>query len=93
MENVKINEKKIKRPHSVRIENRSGGTVSGVEKLVSATADEIALITSEGGLTVTGADIKLERYSVEDGNLTFSGKVNAVKYSGAKVPLIKRIFK
>ena len=50
-------------------------------------------MTGEGGLTITGADLKLEKYSVEDGNLTFSGRVNALKYAGAKVPLVKRIFK
>lgn len=93
MENAKPIEKKVRRPHAVRLEGRTGGFVSGVEKLVSATADALSLVTSEGGLTITGADLKLEKYSVEDGNLTFSGRVNALKYAGAKVPLVKRIFK
>lgn len=86
-------EKTVKRPHAVRIENRTDGTVSGVEKLISSSADALSLVTSEGALTICGTDLKLERYSVEDGNLAFSGKVNSLKYAGAKVPLAKRIFK
>lgn len=86
-------EKKVKRPHALQIIGRTGGTVSGVEKLISATAEKLALITSEGELIIQGADLKLDRYSVEDGNLAFSGRVDGLKYAGAKVPLMKRIFK
>ena len=44
-------------------------------------------------MTVSGADLKLERYDEAEGMLTFSGSVGAIKYTGAKVPLLKRLFK
>lgn len=88
-----MEEKKIVKPYSVKIENRSGGSLTGVKKLISAAANAIELDTFGGGLTVTGADLKLERYDEAEGLLTFSGTVNGVKYAGAKTPLLKRLFK
>lgn len=88
-----MEEKKVNKPHNVKIEGRAGGTVTGVKKLVSATPNAISLDTFAGGLTVSGAGLKLDRYDEAEGTLAFSGSVNAVKYEAAKTPLLKRIFK
>lgn len=88
-----MEEKKVVKPHSVKVENRSGGTLTGVTKLISADAGELMLETHGGGMTVAGAGLKLDRYDEAEGILTFTGTVNAIKYSGAKVPLMKRLFK
>lgn len=88
-----MEEKKLIKPHSVKIENRAGGTLTGVKKLISAAPNAIELDTHGGGMTVSGADLKLERYDEAEGMLTFSGSVGAIKYTGAKVPLLKRLFK
>lgn len=89
----KKNETALKKQHSLEIASRKNGLITGVEKVVSSCDTSLVLSTSEGGLTVTGTGLKINKFSVEDGTLGFDGTVNAVRYSAAKVPLLKRIFK
>ena len=37
-----MEEKKLVKPHSVKIENRAGGTLTGVKKLISAAPNSNA---------------------------------------------------
>lgn len=79
--------------HSVCISERKNGTVEGVTKVVSAYPDAVNLITSKGGLTLSGKDLKILKFDVGDGKLSFEGELNGIKYDAPKKPFLKRIFK
>ncbi|MCL2798236.1 MAG: YabP/YqfC family sporulation protein [Firmicutes bacterium] len=80
------------KPHAVSLENREKGTVSGVSKVVSACDSALVLETGQGGLSITGSGIKIARYDDQTGMLAFEGAITSLKYSGAKMPLLKRMF-
>ena len=82
----------VKRNHAVNLENREKGFITGVEKVVSSNDTQLSLETSAGGLTVVGSELKINKFDAESGALAFLGSVNALKYSGAKVSFLKRIF-
>ena len=67
--------------------------MTGVDKVISSNENCILLETSEGGLTVSGSGLKINKFDAESGQLTFEGTVNKMQYSAAKLPLAKRIFK
>ncbi|MFR5062418.1 MAG: YabP/YqfC family sporulation protein [Christensenellales bacterium] len=83
----------VKKRHSFTLDSRSKGTMNGVEEVLSYGDDELCLGTSEGRLTVIGKGLKIEKYNTEDGSLTFSGRVNSLRYDEKKPPLYKRLFK
>lgn len=78
---------------TVLLTNREHAEISGVEKVVRSNPETVDLITKRGGLTVCGSELKIDRFDVNDGALTLSGKVNTMRYTDAAVPLLKRIFK
>lgn len=84
---------KPKRPHSMTVEGRTKASLTGVEKVVNSADTFINLITSEGGLNISGREFKIERFNIDDGTLVLAGVIDAVKYTAAKAPLLKRIFK
>lgn len=78
---------------SIALTNRERAEISGVEKVIRSNAETIELVTKRGGLTVSGSELKIDRFDVADGELELSGKINLLKYLEAAVPLLKRIFK
>ena len=86
-------ENSVKSAHGVTLESRRSGSLTGVKEVLSYSDEQLLLDTSEGKLTVTGKELKIGKFSSADGTLTFSGQVNALKYSAPSVPLLKRIFK
>jgi len=90
---VENKENIAKRKHNVTLENRRHALISGTEKVIDACPTVINLITSQGGLTVKGTELKIVSYSEADGNLTFTGEVSSLTYSGDKKPLLRRIFR
>lgn len=84
---------KIKKIHSITIDSRRKGLVSGVDKVVSSCDTTIVLITSDGGLTIIGKELKINKFSIDDGALSFEGTIDTLKYTAAKTPLLKRLFK
>ena len=59
------------RPHGISLENREKGSVTGVEKVISANDSALFLETGQSGLTVSGSGLKINRYDHETGILTF----------------------
>lgn len=90
MDTNKIDQKKN---HSFCLENRSSISMTGISEVISSCDTEISLVSSYGEITVTGKDLKINKFNVEDGALIAEGNVDCVKYKGAKTPLLKRIFK
>ena len=79
--------------HSITIQSRTHALISGVEKVVDSTNSQINIVTVDGGLCIKGTDLKINSFSVNDGNLSFEGVVDRLEYIGKKTPLLKRLFK
>ena len=79
--------------HSITIEGRNKGLLSGVNKVVSASPEEIYLLTGRGGLLIKGKELKISSFSEESGALSFDGTVDKIEYDKIKQSFFKRIFK
>ena len=80
-------------PHSFNMTDRSKAALTGVSKVDCSNSNELVLTTSMGKLEIRGSDLKISRFDVSDGSLSFTGNIDSIKYATAKQPLLKRIFK
>ena len=87
-----IENKKSEKHHVVNIDHRNKGNITGVVKVISSNNTQLILDTSVGGLTILGSNLKILKFSADDGYLSFEGTTNSIRYSAAKVPFLKRIF-
>jgi sporulation protein YabP len=81
------------KPHSVYLENCQKGVLTGVSKVVSSNDTMLVLETGAGGMTVSGSGLKINKFDVNEGSLSFEGTVGSIRYSAAKLPFLKRIFR
>lgn len=68
-------------PHNLVLEDRRLLTVSGVSDVDSFDEETVIVFTDSGELTVRGSDLHINRLSVEMGELTVEGRINALIYS------------
>lgn len=73
--------------------DRKKASLTGVNSVDGATGSELNISTSLGRLEVKGSDLKIVKFDELDGNLTFTGNIDSVKYAAPKQSLLKRIFK
>ena len=79
--------------HTVTIDNCTKCVMSGIEKVVNATANQLDLISVKGKICVMGSDFSITRFDEQTNSLAFCGNVTTIKYNEVKVPFLKRIFK
>lgn len=72
-----IGEKK----HSVCVNGRSDVIVCGVKLVNSFDEDMVSLETTMGRLTVEGEGLHVTKLSVDSGDVSVSGKINALYYT------------
>lgn len=68
-------------PHNIVLEDRRLLTVSGVSDVDSFDEETVVVFTDRGELTVRGANLHINRLSVEVGELTVEGEISALIYS------------
>ena len=68
-------------PHNLVLEDRHLLTVSGVSDVDRFDEETVIVFTDSGELTVRGSDLHINRLSVEMGELTVDGRINALIYS------------
>ena len=68
-------------PHNIVLEDRKLLTVSGVSDVDSFDEETVVIFTDMGELTVRGANLHINRLSVEVGELTVEGDIYALIYS------------
>ncbi len=73
--------------------DRKKASLSGVKKVDSSNATELILTTALGRLEIRGNELKIVKFDESSGDLSLTGNIDSIKYTGAKQPLIKRIFK
>lgn len=82
---------------NIIIENRSTLTISGVLDVESFNENAIVLYTELGELVVKGRDLRVNKVSIDNGDLFVEGDIGAVVYGSRdkKGPqnLIGKLFK
>ena len=82
---------------NVILENRKKLTLSGIKDVLSFD-DEIVIVESELGLlNIKGADLRVNKISVETGDVIVEGTIRAIEYAdkdlSPKQGLMSKIFK
>lgn len=83
--------------HKITMLGREKLTVSGVEDVDSFDDDKIVAYTVEGVMTVKGAEFRINRLNVEDGELEVEGDIDCIEYADGhksdKGSFFSKIFK
>ena len=69
------------RTHKVILENRSRGTITGIQEVVSFDENQIVLDTDMGLLTVKGKNLHVSRLTLEKGETDIDGSIDSLAYS------------
>lgn len=69
-----------KSKHSLAMKGREFLSASGIEDVESFDDDKIVTYTTEGQMTVKGAELRITRLSVDDGELEIEGIIDAIEY-------------
>ncbi|SHI19693.1 sporulation protein YqfC/sporulation protein YabP,TIGR02892 [Sporobacter termitidis DSM 10068] len=83
-------------PHNVIMEGRKKVSVSGVDDVESFDESEIIMSTSQGVLIVHGKELRIEKLSLDSGDVVMEGIVDRLEYEDdVKVSggLFSRLFK
>ena len=75
------------------VDGRKTLTLSGVKRMGAVSPTLLVCDTSLGMLTVKGHDLHVQAYSQEEGVLRAEGRIDSAVWSGAKQPLLKRLFR
>ena len=69
------------RAHKVILENRSCGTITGIQDVVSFDENQIVLDTDMGLLTIKGKNLHVSRLTLEKGETDIDGSIDSLAYS------------
>ena len=87
--------KTAKMPHTVILENRASLTVTGVSNVDSFDEQVVVAYTDYGELVIRGNGLKINKLSVETGDLTLDGEVVSLSYTEVRPngSVFSRIFR
>jgi sporulation protein YabP len=68
------------RPHGITLENRSRAVLSGVSDVKSFHEEEVVLETAGGEMVITGKNLHIARFTLEEGSLVMDGSIDSVSY-------------
>lgn len=93
-----MEERKTTLSHKLMLENRQGGTITGVLDVHSFDEEEMILLTEAGKLVIKGEQLHVKRLNLENGEVDIEGKVNSLTYTSKSVEkkdesLLKRMFR
>ncbi len=92
-----MEERKAEIRHNIVMKGRDFLSASGIEDVDSFDDDKILAYTTEGLMTVRGANLKINRLSVEDGELEIEGIIDCIEYQDSHKPsgggFLGKIFK
>ena len=91
----KLSSKEISQ--NIILENRKKITVSGVCDVGSFDDEAVSLYTEEGMLSVKGEELKINKLSLEEGEVIIEGRIDAMQYSDEEskkdTSFLKKLFK
>lgn len=74
----------IRRTHAIHIEDRALMSVSGVKDVDSFNEQAVRLLTELGELCIEGANLRISKLNLEDGQVLIEGEILALEYSEAE---------
>lgn len=89
------NESNRTEPHELRLENRAKLSVSGVKEVESFDENTVVLHTVRGVLIIRGENLHLQTLSIDGGQVTVDGTIDALSYEEAQKPggFFRRLFR
>ena len=78
---------------TLTLENRKHFTLSGVKSVDSFSSQAIKLTTDGGRVNVMGENLKVLSFSKQTGAFSAEGRVDAIRFSGAKTGIFKKVFR
>lgn len=69
------------RIHKLNLSNRRTCNINGVSDVLSFDVNEILLETEQGLLTIKGADLHVNRLTLEKGEVDIEGRIDSLVYS------------
>ncbi len=75
------NQKSVKCPHNLTLENRKKLIISGVTDVDNFDDKSITASTDIGKLTIKGENLNIKKLSLELGDLEVEGKVSVLSYT------------
>ncbi|MBQ8857240.1 MAG: sporulation protein YabP [Lachnospiraceae bacterium] len=94
-----MEEKQYSKAHKLMLSNRRTGTITGVSDVISFDISEVLLETEQGMLMIKGADLHVNRLTLEKGEIDIEGRIDSLAYSEVTTyqkqgeSLIGRLFK
>ncbi len=76
-----MDEKKLKMPHNLVMEDRRTLSITGVSDVDSFDEGTIIVFTDLGELTVRGSDLHIRNLNIEAGEVSLEGKISALSYA------------
>ena len=76
-----MEDKIISRQHKITMQNRSQGSITGIQDVVSFDENQIVLDTDMGLLTIKGKDLHVSRLTLEKGEVDLAGSIDSLVYS------------
>lgn len=67
--------------HKLSMTNRRSGSITGVSDVISFDISEVLLETELGMLQIKGADLHVNRLSLEKGEIDLEGRIDSFQYS------------
>ena len=67
--------------HKISMTNRRSGSITGVSDVISFDIAEVLLETELGMLQIKGADLHVNRLSLEKGEIDLEGIIDSIQYS------------
>lgn len=67
--------------HKISMMNRRTGSITGVSDVISFDISEVLLETELGMLQIKGADLHVNRLSLEKGEIDLEGRIDSLQYS------------
>ena len=75
-----LEEKRTLSAHSLTLDNRQGGRITGVRDVNSFDEKEILLFTDAGKLVIKGEQLHVKQLDLEKGEVDLEGKVDSLTY-------------
>ncbi len=76
-----MEEKQYAKAHKLTLSNRRTGTITGVADVISFDISEVLLETEQGMLMIKGADLHVNRLTLEKGEIDIEGRIDSLAYS------------
>ena len=67
--------------HKVNMMNRRTGSITGVSDVISFDISEVLLETDLGMMQIKGADLHVNRLTLEKGEIELEGRIDSMAYS------------